>query len=160
VDTHGLESLLRRSAASGVLALVVALPAAAGDVKIEYGGEAHAESEMQDMVLAAVSRDVLGSVPAGWSHVVVFRSEGNGAELALEGNGAALGALPAGTYVVVAVPAGEHRFRAGDAELPLRVAPGHAYFLRVSDGDGTGRARMQRTTVTAFDQASRRMAGL
>lgn len=160
MDTHGLVKLLRKGATTGAMTLGIAFPAAAGDVKIEYGGEAHAESEMQDMVLAAVSRDVLGSVPAGWSHVVVFRSEGTGTELSLEGNGAALGALPAGTYVVVAVPAGEHRFRAGEAELPLRVAPGHAYFLRVSDRDGNGGVRLQRTTVMAFDQASRRMAGL
>jgi hypothetical protein len=152
---------LRSGALAGALAVgSMATPALAMDVRIEYGGQAHSESELQDLVLAAVSREVLGTIPAGWSHVVVFRAQGDGADLPLQGDGATLGPVPAGAYVVVAVPAGEHRFQVGNAGLPLRIAPGQAYFLRVSDGNGTGQARLQRTSVMAFDQATRRTAGI
>lgn len=163
MGTAWLKAALRRCAvACGlVVGLLAAVPASAVDVRIEYGGPAHTESEIRDMVLAALSRDVLGLAPAGWSHVVVYRPQAGGTSLDLYGDDASLGAMPAASYVVVAVPAGSHRFRAGtDAsnELSLQVVPGRAYFVRAAD-DPRGVVHLQRTDVMAFDRASR-VAGL
>jgi hypothetical protein len=145
---------------AGMLASALfALPLAAQDVRVEYGGPAHAESEIRDMLLAALMRDQLGLPPAGWSHVVVYRPDGSGG-MQLSGDGADLGEVPAGAYVVVAVPAGDHRFGTlgGSDELMLRVAPGRAYFIRAAGG-GERAIQLQRTDVSAFDRASR-FAGL
>jgi len=165
MGTVWLKAAVRRCAVSGgglVLAVLAMAPAAAMDVRVEYGGPAHTESEVRDMVLAAITRDVLGHPPAGWSHVVFFRPQAAGAaSIDLLGNEANLGAIPAGSYVVVAVPAGTHRFRAGDdagTPLALQVLPGRAYFVHAVDGPG-GAVQLRRTDVTAFDRASR-VAGL
>lgn len=147
---------LRMAALAGALGMAV--PATAADVRIEYGGPAHTESELRDMVLAAISRDILGSAPAGWSHVVFYRADAGGVDLSLQEGDTTLGSLPADSYKVVAVPAGEHRFGAGEAaSIQLRIAPGRAYFVSVAGA--RGRVRMHRTDVLAFDRASR-IAGL
>ena len=164
MGTVWLKAAVRRCAMSGGLLLVVlaAAPAAAMDVRVEYGGPAHTESEVRDMVLSAITRDVLGHPPAGWSHVVFFRPQARGATpIDLHGDDANLGAIPAGSYVVVAVPAGAHRFHAGDdagTPLALQVLPGRAYFVRAVDGP-QGAVQLRRADVTAFDRASR-VAGL
>lgn len=162
MGTTWLKAALGRHLVPGLLlGVLVAGPVDAADVRIEYGGPAHTESEVRDMVLAAITRDVLGQPPAGWSHVVVFRPQAGGAALDLFGDGANLGAMPAGSYVVVAVPAGSHRFRAGNdaaAELALQVLPGRAYFVHAADGP-QGAVHLRRTDVMAFDRASR-VAGL
>ena len=83
------------------------------------------------------------------------------ASVDLFGDGANLGTMPAGSYLVVAVPAGAHRFRAGSdagSELALQVLPGRAYFVRATDAP-QGAVRLRRTDVMAFDRASR-IAGL
>ena len=162
MGTAWLKAALRRQRIPGLLLLGVlaAAPAGAMDVRIEYGGPAHTESQVRDMVLAAFTRDVLGRPPVGWSHVVFFRPQAGGASLDLYGDGADLGALPAGSYVVVAVPAGSHHFRAGSGapELALQVLPGRAYFVHAIDAP-QGAVHLRRTDVMAFDRASR-IAGL
>lgn len=161
MGTVWMKAAMRRLSGGLLLGVLVAAPAAAMDVRIEYGGPAHTESEVRDMVLAAITRDVLGVPPAGWSHVVFFRPQGGGASQDLYGDDANLGAMPAGSYVVVAVPAGHHRFRVGSdvgAQLGLQVQPGRAYFVHAVDGV-QGAVQLRRTDVMAFDRASR-IAGL
>ena len=163
MGTAWLKAAVRRTFVPGLLLLGVlgAAPASAMDVRVEYGGPAHTESEIRDLVLAAISRNVLGQPPAGWSHIVVFRPQAGGASVDLFGDGANLGTVPAGSYVVIAVPAGTHRFRAGSdagTELALQVLPGRAYFVRATDAP-RGAVRLRRTDVMAFDRASR-IAGL
>lgn len=163
MGTAWLKAALRRRFVPGLLVLgaLVAAPAGAMDVRVEYGGPAHTESEVRDMVLAAITRNVLGAPQAGWSHVVVFRPQAGGGSLDLYGDGANLGAMPAGSYIVVAVPAGKHQFRAGTdggAGLSLEVLPGRAYFVHAADGP-QGTVHLRRTDVMAFDRASR-VAGL
>ena len=163
MGTVWLKAILRRQVVCCglLLGLLVAAPASGMDVRVEYGGAAHTESEVRDMVLAAMTRDVLGQPPAGWSHVVVFRSQATGAPLELYGDDANLGAVPAGSYIVVAVPPGSHRFRAGSGAgtgLVLHVLPGRAYFVRATEG-AQGAVQLRRADVMAFDRASR-VAGL
>ena len=161
MGTAWLKAALRRQVVfcSLLLGVLVAAPAPAMDVRVEYGGTAHTESEVRDMVLAAITRD--GQPPAGWSHVVVFRSQAAGAPLDLYGDDANLGPVPGGSYIVVAVPPGSHRFRAGSGAgtgLVLHVLPGRAYFVRATEG-AQGAVQLRRADVMAFDRASR-VAGL
>lgn len=162
MGTAWLKAAVRRAVVPCLLLLgtLAAAPAGAMEVRVEYGGQAHTESEIRDLVLAAITRNVIGQPPAGWSHVVIFRPEAGGASVDLFGDGANLGAMPSASYVVVAVPAGAHRFQAGGTgtELTLQVAPGHAYFVHATDGP-QGAVRLRRTDVMAFDRASR-IAGL
>jgi len=163
MGTAWLKLALRRQAVccSLLLGVLVGAPASGMDVRVEYGGPAHTESEVRDVVLAAITRDVLGHAPAGWGHVVVFRPQGGGASLDLYGDGANLGAMPGASYVVVAMPAGSHRFRAGSgagSELAFSVQPGRAYFVHATDGP-QGAVDLRRVDVMAFDRASR-LAGL
>lgn len=159
MDTMWKKAALRRGILlAGLLApALFALPAAAQDVRVEYGGPAHTVSELRDLLMAGLLRHHLGQPQAGWSHVVFYRTDASGS-LPFSGDGADLGEIPAGSYVVVAVPAGQHRFgTANGDELSLQVAPGRAYFVRAT-GDSAV-ARLQRTDVMAFDRASR-FAGL
>ena len=164
MGTVWFKAAVRRCVVSGglLLAVLAVVPAAAMDVRIEYGGQAHTESEVRDMVLAAITRDMLGHPPSGWSHVVFFRPQADdAAPVDLHGNEVDLGAIPAGSYIVVAVPAGIHRFHAGNdagSPLTLPVMPGRAYFVRAVDGP-VGAVQLRRTDVTAFVRAGR-VAGL
>ena len=163
MGTAWLKLALRRQAVccSLLLGVLVAAPATGMDVRVEYGGPAHTESEVRDIVLAAITRDVLGEAPVGWGHVVVFRPQAGGASLDLYGDDTNLGAMPGASYVVVALPAGSHRFRAGNeagSELAFHVQPGRAYFVHANDGP-QGAVHLRRVDVMAFDRASR-IAGL